>query len=69
MLHVRIIIICSSLCDLVGQIYGLFSVNCQGLKFYNTLSSDIRNSSCIYKFQFKLKLFLFSYYILIMLQM
>lgn len=41
----------------------LFSVNYQGPKFYNTLPSDICNSSCIYKFQDKLKRFFFSFYI------
>jgi hypothetical protein len=40
-----------------------FSVNYQGPKFFNTLNPDIRNSSSVFRFQYMLKLFLFSHYI------
>ena len=40
-----------------------FSINYQGPKFFNTLNPDIRNSSSVFRFQYMLKLFLFSHYI------
>ena len=40
-----------------------FSVNYQGPTLFNTLNSDIRNSSSLSIFQAKLKLFIFSGYV------